>query len=320
MQPASSTLIPDGLLAAMTLLSENSHLGFTSKNPALHPRHNIPNFTAAIGDSWSVASETQWSHQMGRFLSPDWNDIPDSIPYADMDDPQSFNLYSYVHNNPLSATDPDGHDYYLQGGGQCGQNGIDCDQEGFVLNSFGSRAVVTDQALANGTYGASAGANGGVNITTGQGAFAGQFFDASPGAVSATVDADPSISGFSQSFIQQTNAYNQAAMPLIKTMALNSAASFGVMGAAEAAIGGGTTTLSAGDDLGITSNQAINRMIGNSQRQLLRDFFKTGKFPEGLSQRTLQLYKGVAQRAIAAGKDELGVQAERIQMINNVLR
>jgi RHS repeat-associated protein len=280
-------------------------------------------FTGKVRDTESGLDDflaRHYSSNWGRFMSPDWSDIPDSIPYADMDNPQSFNLYSYVRNNPLSGTDPDGHDYYLQGGGQCGQNGIQCDQQGYLLGADGNRQVVTDQALANGTYGASAGANGGVNITTGQGTFAGQFFDASPGAVSATVYADPRISGFAQNFIQQTNAYNQAAMPLINTMAINSAASLGIMGAAEAAIGTGTTTLGAGDELGITSNQAINRMIGNSQRQLLRDFFKTGKFPEGLSQRTLQLYKGVAQRAIAAGKDELGVQAQRIQMINNVLR
>jgi hypothetical protein len=60
-------------------------------------------------------------------------------------------------------------------------------------------------------------------------------------------------------------------------------------------------------------------MIGAAQRELLKDFFKSGKLPEGLSQRTLQLYKTVAQRAIAAGKDQLGVQAQRLQMINNVL-
>lgn len=183
---------------------------------------------------------------MGRFMSPDWGGPgpdPDAVPWADYENPQSLNLYGYVGNNPLSSTDDDGHDYYLQGGSQCGQNGTDCDQEGYVLNSFGSRAVVTDQALANGTYGASAGANGGVNITTGQGTFAGQFFDASPGAISATVNADPSISGFSQSFIQQINAYNQAAMPMLNTMAINSAASLGIMGAAEAAMGTGLTTL-----------------------------------------------------------------------------
>jgi hypothetical protein len=109
MQPASSTPIPDGLLAAMTLLSENPSLGFERKNPALHPGHHLPNFTAAIGDSWSVAPETRWSHEMGRFMSPDWNSDPDSVPYADFGNPQTLNLYSYVQNNPLSRTDPDGH-------------------------------------------------------------------------------------------------------------------------------------------------------------------------------------------------------------------
>jgi hypothetical protein len=59
--------------------------------------------------------------------------------------------------------------------------------------------------------------------------------------------------------------------------------------------------------------------MGASQRELLKDFFKTGKLPPGLSQRTLQLYKTIAQRAIA-GKDQLEVQAQRIQMINNALR
>lgn len=28
----------------------------------------------------------------------------------DMQNPQSWNLYSYVQNNPLANTDPDGHD------------------------------------------------------------------------------------------------------------------------------------------------------------------------------------------------------------------
>jgi RHS repeat-associated protein len=290
----------------------------------LHFVHLAYHFTGKEHDAESgldYFGARYYGSSMGRFLSPDWSDIPDSIPYADMDNPQSFNLYSYVRNNPLSATDPDGHDYYLQGGSQCGQNNIECDQQGYVLNAFGSRAVVTDQAVANGTYGANFDSNGNLSsITTGQGTFGAQFFDASPGAVSATVYGDEPISGFSQNFIQQTNAYNQAAMPLLNTMALNSAASLGITGVAEAAIGSGTTTLGAGDELGITSNQAINRMIGRSQRELLREFFKTGKFPEGLSQRTLNLYRTVAQRAIAAGKDQLGVQAQRIQMIDSVLR
>ncbi len=50
---------------------------------------------------------------MGRFMSPD-------TPFADQNpsDPQSWNLYGYVRNNPLSNVDPDGQDcIYMDGNG-----------------------------------------------------------------------------------------------------------------------------------------------------------------------------------------------------------
>ena len=40
---------------------------------------------------------------MGRFMSPD----PDNEGAVDLD-PQTWNMYSYVRNNPLRYTDPDG--------------------------------------------------------------------------------------------------------------------------------------------------------------------------------------------------------------------
>ena len=62
-------------------------------------------------------------------------------------------------------------------------------------------------------------------------------------------------------------------------------------------------------------------MIGSGQRELLKEFFETGKVPDGLTEKSPQLYKEVAQRAIAAGKDELlGVQAQRLQMIASALK
>jgi hypothetical protein len=42
-------------------------------------------------------------------MSPDWSALPEDVPYADMTDPQSLNLYSYVRNNPTSLQDADGH-------------------------------------------------------------------------------------------------------------------------------------------------------------------------------------------------------------------
>jgi hypothetical protein len=46
---------------------------------------------------------------MGRFLSPDWSARPAPVPYGNLGDPQSLNLYSYVGNNPLSRIDANGH-------------------------------------------------------------------------------------------------------------------------------------------------------------------------------------------------------------------
>jgi RHS repeat-associated protein len=50
-----------------------------------------------------------YGSSMGRFMSADWAVKPEDVPYADLMNPQSLNLYSYVNNNPLSKTDKDGH-------------------------------------------------------------------------------------------------------------------------------------------------------------------------------------------------------------------
>ena len=50
-----------------------------------------------------------YSGAQGRFMSPDWSADPQPVPYANLEYPQTLNLYSYAGNNPLSRTDPDGH-------------------------------------------------------------------------------------------------------------------------------------------------------------------------------------------------------------------
>jgi RHS repeat-associated protein len=81
------------------------------------------------------------SSQWGRFMSPDPSNVSGSI--VDSENPQAWNMYSYVLNNPLNTVDPDGLDYYLLGGDQCGQK-VQCDDNGHVLDSNGKAVVITD--------------------------------------------------------------------------------------------------------------------------------------------------------------------------------
>ncbi len=50
-----------------------------------------------------------YNQVMGRFMTPDWDAKPVTVPYAHFGNPQSLNLYVYVSNNPLTFADPDGH-------------------------------------------------------------------------------------------------------------------------------------------------------------------------------------------------------------------
>lgn len=42
-------------------------------------------------------------------VSLDWSAKVEPVPYAKIDDPQSFNLYTYVGNNPTTRVDSEGH-------------------------------------------------------------------------------------------------------------------------------------------------------------------------------------------------------------------
>src|SRR6185437_5618578 len=86
-----------------------------------------------------------YGSSMGRFMSPDPMNAG-----AEESDPQSWNGYAYVGNNPLANVDPTGEDYYYLGGSQCGQNGVNCDSQGYVLGADGNRYVIHDQDA--GTY------------------------------------------------------------------------------------------------------------------------------------------------------------------------
>jgi RHS repeat-associated protein len=59
-----------------------------------------------------------YGSNMGRLMSPDWSEQPDTDPYSEFENPQTLNLYSYGHNSPLVYNDPDIHDVSV-----CDSNG-----------------------------------------------------------------------------------------------------------------------------------------------------------------------------------------------------
>src|SRR5262249_45397875 len=56
-----------------------------------------------------------YSNGLGRFITPDWSKAPVPVPYADLNDPQSLNQYTYVRDIPTTRFDADGHK-----GDECG--------------------------------------------------------------------------------------------------------------------------------------------------------------------------------------------------------
>lgn len=69
-----------------------------------------------------------YGSNMGRFMSADWSAVPVAVPYADLTDPQTLNLYGYVRNNPLNRTDPTGH-YEVNSSGCSGSNQAKCQKK-----------------------------------------------------------------------------------------------------------------------------------------------------------------------------------------------
>jgi len=89
-----------------------------------------------------------YGSSMGRFLSPDYSPVddgpPDAIPFGSVSSPQSLNGYSYVGNNPLGGTDPDGHDCVIQ-------TRVDATHES-VTSQSGTCAGVSLQSGQSATY------------------------------------------------------------------------------------------------------------------------------------------------------------------------
>jgi RHS repeat-associated protein len=51
-----------------------------------------------------------YSNRFGRWLSADWSGVPVAVPYANLSNPQTLNLYAMVADDPESFADLDGHE------------------------------------------------------------------------------------------------------------------------------------------------------------------------------------------------------------------
>jgi RHS repeat-associated protein len=115
-------------------LARNSHQGLASSATTLRPAPTIANSNTASGlrvclyDSGRRSRSTgkerdadtgldyfearYFSSAQGRFTTPD-----EPLMDQDVNDPQSWNLYGYVRNNPLRFTDPTGQACVSNGSG-----------------------------------------------------------------------------------------------------------------------------------------------------------------------------------------------------------
>lgn len=82
----------------------------------------------------------------GRWLTPD----PGGVNVVHLDDPQTWNMYAYVRNNPTTFTDPTGLDLWLSG---CGKDTATC-HNNYVgtYNDKGKFVPSTIQSDAEGNF------------------------------------------------------------------------------------------------------------------------------------------------------------------------
>jgi RHS repeat-associated protein len=74
-----------------------------------------------------------YSNRFGRWLSADWSAVPAPVPYANLTNPQTLNLYAMVADDPESFADLDGHVPDPQNGTP--QTPANCPSDGLSVSS-----------------------------------------------------------------------------------------------------------------------------------------------------------------------------------------
>jgi RHS repeat-associated protein len=156
-----------------------------------------------------------YGSSMGRFMSPD----PSGAAFSDPGNPRSWNMYSYVQNNPLNSVDPDGLDcvYIDNDSGQMtGFNRGDCDNSTTASANSGyyfDGTVNTIYTTTGDTSGQVVGVQGASDAT------GGDLYQANPAGLSfGQPNASTSTSGMDTTIntwgnYSQTTQFNHGTHP-----------------------------------------------------------------------------------------------------------
>jgi hypothetical protein len=245
-----------------------------------------------------------WSSH-GRFTSID----PGNAGAAN-DDPQSWNGFAYVRSSPGVFVDPNGLKYVLWLP-DTGYSLIDdwlfrqerkrYQGEGFTFTGDG-KFFESGSILDPG------------------GQFVGSY---------EQISIDDNVERFGLAMARRASASKKLIVGFAVGTAVVGATGGAALYVSGTVAGSGLTTLGLKTYSHLSSG-ALNQLMGNTQREILKQFLGKGvegakarladfKIPAGLTKETLEIYREIALRVLRAGKNTTGSQAVRLKLIEKAL-
>jgi RHS repeat-associated protein len=98
--------------SAGTVLDQSDFYPFGGERVIASSSGNVYKFEGKERDAETINDNfgaRYYSSRFGRWLSPDWSSTPAPVPYANLTNPQTLNLYAMARDNPETFADLDGH-------------------------------------------------------------------------------------------------------------------------------------------------------------------------------------------------------------------